>query len=98
MKKQIVITTLVLLTIATFAISAPLAFAVNNPHIPINQGTSKPSNELPEQAKVPWPTFSIDGDYVEGCRARGGDVEIFVPGQGVWLGGPCCASNTEFSP
>jgi hypothetical protein len=100
MKKQIMVTAFLL--IATLTLSQPIAFAVNNPNIPDNQGTSKVSNALPEQSKVPQPVIDLDGDdygdFVEGCRARGDDVAVFIPGVATWLGGPCCASNMETAP
>ena len=104
MKKQIIVTAFLLITtlMMTLTLSLPIAFAVNNPHIPSNQGTSKPSNALPAQSKVPWPVLDLDtdeyGDFVEGCRARGGDVAVSIPGVATWWGGPCCASNMEAGP
>ncbi len=101
MKRLVVVTTMLLLA-ASIAYSITGVQAVYNPNIPINQGTARSSNPLPDQAKIPLPAgllvflgYETD-EYVEGCRAwGGGTIPVYVEGQGVWPGGPCCPSNIE---
>jgi hypothetical protein len=38
-------------------------------------------------------TEQNEGFGYDGCQAWGGDYETFIPGEGIWLGGPCCPSN-----
>jgi hypothetical protein len=91
---------IVLTLIVTLLISVPVIFAGTKNANGENgdQGTNKDSNELPSQSRVPYPAWDVleddgdahYGDYVEGCRAEGGDVTVFVPNFGVIDGGPCC--------
>jgi hypothetical protein len=105
MKKKIILTTLVLILMTTLVLSVPAVFAGNKNQNDetngksVERGTGKLSNGLPLQSNVPWPTFDIFGKYVEGCRALGGgNVMVYVPGEGDWPGGPCCPSNTYLDP
>jgi hypothetical protein len=96
MRKQIIVTTLIALTL-TMTLSIPAVFAGFNNQNGDNgyQGTNKPSNTLPVQSNVPPPAGLLEDLFgaprvVDGCRAGGGNITIWEEGLGQVDGGPCC--------